>query len=433
MSRRWSRLIPIAIVAMLASGCANDADSGPEPIELPAGDSRVEIFGSFSGEEATLFEQALADIETRTGVDITYTAAVNFTQEIADRIANGNLPDIALYPEPNLLMAQSGSMVAIDDIVNVDVLRDTLVPGMDALALSSSGKTFGLPVRANIKSVVWYSLEAFERNGYAVPRTEVQLTDLVKQIREDGGTPWCLGVESGSATGWVATDWVEDYVLRTGGSVEYGKWARGELGFNSELFRQAALKFKAVWDPKGNVSGGGAGAASRSFASAANGMFSSSPDCYLMKQGSFFTGFLPADVQDSIDTKVGVFPLPAAEGGTQGVVGRAELAAAFTKDADVQSVLQRLLSDGFGATWARAGGWFSPHTTFDGRKYPNETVRSIAAILYGAQVFVYDASDLMPLEVGGSAFPQAMTRWLTGEVSLDEAVTQIQTAWPAAP
>ncbi len=433
MSSRLVRGLPTLVLALVLTSCGSDPETGPNQIELPAGDKSIEILGSFSGEEATLFEESLADIESRTGVDITYTAAANFNQEIADRIAAGNLPDIALYPEPNLLMAQSGSMAALDDIVNLDVLRDSLVPGMDALAVSTSGKTYGLPIRANIKSVVWYSLKAFAQKGYSVPRTDAEVTALVKKIREDGGTPWCLGVESGSATGWVATDWIEDYVLRIGGALEYGKWARGEVSFDSDLFRQAALKFKSVWDPNGNVAGGGKGAAARSFASVANGMFSSSPDCYLMRQGSFFTGFLPPDVQANIDAEVGVFPLPTTENGTQGVVGRAELAAAFTKDADVQAVLNRLLSDAFGATWARAGGWFSPHITFDGRKYPNEVTRSIAAILYGSQVFVYDASDLMPLEVGGTAFPQSMAAWMAGDISLDEAITQIQATWPVAP
>lgn len=432
MSRRV--VVPgIAGVALtvLLAGCATEIDSGPVQIQLPAGDKQVEILGSFSGDEATLFEEALADVEHRTGVDITYTPAPNFNQELSDRITAGKAPDIALYPEPNLLLSQKTSMTPLDDIVNLPALQDSLVPGMDALARDVQGKTWGLPIRANIKSVVWYSLKAFAAHGYKVPETDAELSDLVKQIKKDGGTPWCLGIESGSATGWVATDWIEDYVLRIGGAVEYRKWAAGEVKFDSDLFRQAAMKFKGVWDPKGNVAGGGPGAASRSFSTVDDGMFTANPNCYLMRQGSFFTGFLPINVQDNLDTEVGVFPLPATEGGTQGVIGRTELAAAFTKDADVQAVLNILLSDQFGGTWAKAGGWLSPHITFDGRKYPNETTRSIAAILYGAQVFVYDGSDLMPPAVGNNAFPQALTKWIKGEMSVDGMAAAADAAWPA--
>ena len=433
MTRRFMSLVTGGLVLSLAlAGCSSDIDQGPQQIELPAGDKQVEILGSFSGDEATLFEAALVDVEQRTGVDITYTPAPNFNQEMSDRIAAGNLPDIALYPEPNLLLSQKTSMVALDDIVNLPALQDTLVPGMDALARDAQGKTWGLPIRANIKSVVWYSQKAFKAHGYTAPTTDAELSALVKKIKADGGTPWCLGVESGSSTGWTATDWIEDYVLRMSGAEDYRMWAAGEILFHSDLFNQAALKFKSVWDPADNVAGGAQAVASTSFATVDDGMFTSNPNCYLMRQGSFFTGFLPLNVQENMDSEVGVFPLPATEGGTQGVVGRAELAAAFTKDADVQAVLNRMLSDLFGGTWAKAGGWLSPHITFDGRKYPNETVRSIAAILYSAQVFVYDASDLMPENVGNGAFTQSVTKWIKGEMTLDQMTAAIDAAWAAS-
>lgn len=430
MSYRRRVLAFTGLAVLLMSGCSDQIDSQSPKIELPAGDKKVEILGSFSGEDATLFEAALTEVEKRTGVDITYTPAPNFNAEIATRIAAGNAPDIALYPEPNLLLQQKSSIVPLTEIVNVPALQDTLVPGMDALARDEVGDLYGLPIRANIKSVVWYSLRAFKTHGYKVPTTDDELSALVKRIRTDGGTPWCLGMESGSSTGWVGTDWIEEYVLRIGGAQEYRKWAAGDIGFESDLFRQAALRFKAVWDPKGNVAGAPASIVSTSFASVADRMFQDNPHCYLMRQGSFFTGFLPLSIQDNIDAEVGVFALPKTAGGTQGVVGRAELAAAFTKDADVQAVLQRMLSDAFGGAWAKAGGWLSPHVTFDGRKYPNETTRSIAAILYGSQVFVYDASDLMPTEVGNAAFPQAVTAWVKGDLSLEQMERSIAAAWP---
>ena len=36
--------------------------------------------------------------------------------------------------------------------------------------------------------------------------------------------PWCAGIESGDATGWPATDWMEDIILRTAGPETYDKW-----------------------------------------------------------------------------------------------------------------------------------------------------------------------------------------------------------------
>jgi hypothetical protein len=46
-------------------------------------------------------------------------------------------------------------------------------------------------------------------------QTMEELKALTEQIVADGETPWCIGLGSGGATGWPATDWVEDMMLRT--------------------------------------------------------------------------------------------------------------------------------------------------------------------------------------------------------------------------
>jgi alpha-glucoside transport system substrate-binding protein len=68
--------------------------------------------------------------------------------------------------------------------------------------------------KIDVKSLVWYVPEQFEEAGYERPETMEDLRALTEQIVEDGGTPWCIGLGSGAATGWPATDWVEDMMLR---------------------------------------------------------------------------------------------------------------------------------------------------------------------------------------------------------------------------
>jgi alpha-glucoside transport system substrate-binding protein len=77
-----------------------------------------------------------------------------------------------------------------------------------------------------VKSLVWYSPEAFDEAGYEVPETLEELKALTEQIVADGGTPWCIGLGSGAATGWPATDWVEDMMLRTQPPEVYDAWVR---------------------------------------------------------------------------------------------------------------------------------------------------------------------------------------------------------------
>ena len=59
---------------------------------------------------------------------------------------------------------------------------------------------------------------------HQVPTTLDDFYALVEQAIADGNTPLCVGVESGPATGWPFTDWVEELVLRNQG-IEIGSLA----------------------------------------------------------------------------------------------------------------------------------------------------------------------------------------------------------------
>ena len=93
---------------------------------------------------------------------------------------------------------------------------------------------YGIFFRVNVKSLVWYSPDNFEDNGYEVPKTMEELLSLTKQMASDGNTPWCIGLESGGATGWPATDWMEEIMLRTHPPSVYDQWVSNEMPFNDQ-------------------------------------------------------------------------------------------------------------------------------------------------------------------------------------------------------
>ena len=49
----------------------------------------------------------------------------------------------------------------------------------------------------------------------------------------NGDTPFCVGIESGEATGWPMTDWIEDFVLRRSGPDVFEQWVNGEIPFDA--------------------------------------------------------------------------------------------------------------------------------------------------------------------------------------------------------
>jgi alpha-glucoside transport system substrate-binding protein len=265
-----------------------------------------------------------------------------------------------------------------------------------------------------------------------------ELESIGDQISSSGASPWCIGFEDGGATGWVGTDWIEEFMLRVNGPDVYDQWVSHEIPFNDPKVKAAFDAFDELLGgvpDAPNAFGGGQGILSTSFKTTGNNAFVDPPKCMMQRQGNFITGFWPKDVQSDLASSVDVMPFPAYEGGYNGVpvLGGGDLAAAFNgDDQSVQQVMDFITSDKFGAEWAATGGWLSPHKTFDSTAYVDDTTRAVAEIAANADVFRFDGSDLMPGEVGAGTFWTGMVSWVSGEKSTDQVLDDIESSWPTS-
>ena len=440
---RWRRVtVPgvTAVAAVTLAGCLQNPDAGSgsggfdgsaEPEE---GDGVVTIMGAFGGGEEELFNESLAPFEEESGIEVQYVADQDFTTNILIRVDSGDAPDVGLFPQPGgvLQMAERGDVVPIDAFLDYAALDSTLVPGF----LDSSrynGRVYAAPMRMAVKSIVWYPKEAYEAGGWSTePATLGELDEVTSQILSDTDTPpWCIGWESDQATGWVGTDWVEEYMLRLHGPDVYDDWIYHRIPFNDERVVEAIDAYGELATDD-NVLGGSTGILSTPFGEAMLPAFEDEPGCYLMRQGNFATGFFPDDVQANLDSEVGIYVFPPAEDGFEGqpILGGGDLAAAFSYDADTVALMEYLTSDEFGGAWAEGGGWLSPHTSFDTSLYPDDLTRQMADMAYTADVFRYDGSDVMPKEVGSDTFWKGMVEYQDGSKTAQEVADEIEAGWP---
>jgi alpha-glucoside transport system substrate-binding protein len=447
-------LAVLAALALLAAGCLGGSESGTsgggegaaggssEDAAAGGGDDgggggggEVEIAGNFSDAEADAFRAALQPFIDESGIDVTYTATPDFNTVITTRVEGGDLPDIALFPQPGLLLdvAEQIDAPPVSEYLDLAALEESLIPGFLDAVTTPEGEVMGFPMRMAVKSALWYPVPEFEEAGYELPETLEDLTALEDQIIADGGTPWCLGMESADATGWVGTDWVEEYMLRIHGPEVYDAWVSHELPFDSPEVREAFEAFEALWNKEGNVVGGSQGILGISFGDSPADLFTDPPGCFMHRQGNFITGFFPDDAQEDLDNQIGVtyFP-PAGEGGYDGnpVLAGGDLALLMQDSEEARQVMEFLSTDTFGEPWAAEGGWLSPHVGFDASIYPTEVERSLAAIGAEADILRFDASDLMPGPVGAGSFWTGMVDWIGGQRSLDEVLTSIDESWP---
>ncbi|MBN9249237.1 MAG: carbohydrate ABC transporter substrate-binding protein, partial [Mesorhizobium sp.] len=251
------------------------------------------IFGPWRGEDEELVRSVLAYFIEATGVEVKYSSSENYEQQIVIDTQAGSPPNIAILPQPGLIqdLASKGLLTPLGDDVATWV-KDNYGAGQSWVDLGTyKGKDgtpgyYAFPYKADVKSLVWYSPDNFEEAGYEVPKTQEELTALEQKIIADGGKPWCIGLGSGGATGWPATDWVEDIMLRTQPPETYDKWVKNEIPFNDPAVVNAIDIFGKIATDDKMVDGGAAAVAASDFRDSPKGLFTVPPKCYMHHQAS---------------------------------------------------------------------------------------------------------------------------------------------------
>jgi alpha-glucoside transport system substrate-binding protein len=423
-----------AILAAVA-GCGGGSGGGGNGT-TDFGGQTIQIWSSMDQPVIDGLSAKLAPEVKALNINVKWSKVDNINQIIVSKVQANDPPDIALLPQPGVIkdLAAKHKLTALDNILDLNALSSSMTAGTLDVAKGADGKTYGLMISMNVKGLVFYPKAAFEGAGYTAPTTIDQLNQLTDKIRSDGNTPWCLGVESGTATGWPATDWFENLVLKYGGIDQYNQWISHQVKFDSPLIRQAAAEFQNIAFTDGNVLGGRRSIDSNNFGTAGNAMFNKpKPGCFMYMQGSFITGFFPKDVQASLDTSVGVFGMPpVTAGGDNPVEGGGDTASIYKDSKAAEKVMQLLAATDIGTLAASNGSSFiSPHKDFPLSNYPLKTTQAIAQVAYSATGFGFDASDAMPGVVGTGSFWKEMTAWIAGSESLDAALKNIDDSWPS--
>jgi alpha-glucoside transport system substrate-binding protein len=410
--------------------------STPEETTVPeenGGEEKsVIIFGTFVDEDARRFETSMEPFETRTGIDIQYEGSGDFATLISARAEHNNAPDIAVFQQPGLLadLVRKGQNIDLNDWFEEGYLEQQYAEHWLDMATIDNMMS-GVWYRANVKSLVWYPVPEFEQAGYEIPKTWDEMLALSDQIVADGKTPWCIGIESGGATGWVATDWMEDIMLRTQPVEKYDAWVNGELSFDSPEVKNAAEIMGEIWFNEDYALGGPSSITTTPFGDAPIPMFNNPPDCYLHRQASFIPAFFPGDVQVGEDVDFFYLPPIKSDEFPKPVLTAGDIFAAFNDRAEVREVMEYLTTGESTKAWLQSGGFVSPHEDTPLDWYPTETDRKYAEILSEASVVRFDGSDLMPGAVGAGSFWTGMVDYVEARGNnLDVVMGNIDNSWP---
>lgn len=394
------------------------------------------VFGPWRGEDQVLAESVLAYFSAATGVTVNYSSSENYEQQIVIDTEAGSPPDIAILPQPGLIadLVRKGFVAPLGEETEA-WLAENYAAGDSWVGLGSyagadgTRALYAFPYKIDVKSLVWYVPENFEDAGYEVPETLEDLKALTEQIAADGGTPWCIGLGSGGATGWPATDWVEDMMLRTQPPEAYDQWTTNELAFNSPEVVGAIEEFGWFARNDAFVAGGSAAVASTDFRDSPKGLFTSPPQCYLHHQASFIPSFFPEGTVVGQDADFFYMPAYAGKDLGKPVLGAGTLAF-ITKDTEASRAFIEFLKTPIAhEVWMAQKGFLTPMKGVNADLYGDPTLKKMGEILLNSTTFRFDGSDLMPGAVGAGTFWTGMVDYVGGKPA-QEVADAIQASWP---
>lgn len=434
------RLALILVLSCALIACGDDGDdesngSGSSPAAggatVAGGSGRiggsVTVLGTWGGDEQASFMAMVKPFEDQTGVKVNYEGTRDLNAVLTARVEGGNPPDLAGLPGPGQMaqFARAGKLIDLGPVLDQAALKDQY--SEDWLKLAQvDGKQTGIFIKAAVKGPIWYNPQALQQAGGSVPKTFDDLMALSEKLAASGTTPWCIGMESGAASGWPGTDWLENIVLRQAGPDAYDRWHRGELKWTSPEIKTAWQTWGRIVGNEKMVFGGKQAMLATAFGEAGNPMFSNPPRCYLHHQGSFITDFfVKANPSLKPVDNFNFFMFPTINEQYAGsLVGAGDLFGMFKDTPQARALIKYLTTPEAQSIWVKRGGALSPNKKVTMESYPDPLARQQAEALTSARSVRFDASDLMP-DAMNQAFFRAVLEFIQNPGNLDSILANL--------
>jgi alpha-glucoside transport system substrate-binding protein len=416
--------------------------------DKPFAGTKVSVQTQWIGGEGENFAASLAPFEEATGIDVVVDSIGSSHETVLrTRIEGGAPPDLAMLAQPSAIVEYgvAGQLVDVATIMDVEKL-EAEHPATVGL-YKTDRSIWAIPYKVDVKSTVWYPIKAFEAAGYQVPTTWEELQALEASIRESGSSPWCIGMEAGTATGWQATDWLEDILLRTAGVDVYNKWIAHEIPFDSPEITAAMETLAEVFFTEGNVFGGNTAIIATPQTQPMDPMFPTdgnwegfTPGCWMQKQATWYGPDFFPDQRTSgqpsqyvIGEDIGLFyfpPIDPAQGTP--ALGAGDALMVMADRPEVRAAAQYLSTPAGIEAWIKAGSALSANQTTPAEWYAGNYKLEVASgIVANATAFGFDASDLMPSVVGAGSFWTEMVNWISaGGADTQARLQAIDASWP---
>ena len=399
------RVIGVVMLAVAVVGGGSHSDGSLPPAattiapDVGLHGAHVRVAGLWSGPELDSFVAVTSIWEKATGAVVDWEPSTDLAGTLADPVAAGDPPDIAILPNLALMdqLADEGRLVPLDGVLDMDAIsRDYAATWIDLGR--NAGKLYGIFYKVTSKATVWYDPKAFEAAGYAVPGTWDEMIELADRIVADGRSPFSIVAAQGPANGWALTDWISEIVLNDCGPDLYDRWIAAEIPWTEPCIRESFERFVGIVSAKGYVVGGSQRIVATGDDVGADPLYTDPPTAYLYPFASFAQAFIAGNFPDlEPGTDYDVFPFPTIDPDHEGVVTvGADVPVMVSDTPAARSFLAFLAGAPAQEAWIRLGGFTSVNRSVSPDAYRDPVARRVAEELARATTARFSAGDMMP-------------------------------------
>ena len=439
MPRTTRLLAALSALPIILAGCPAGGGGQGGPATGPAGTdgapgagTTITVTSLWGGSEQESFQEVLDAFQEATGITAEYQGErTEYAQVLQTRIQGGDPPDVAIMPGIGFLrsFARAGQLVPLSELgIDRAAIEDNYAPGILDIG-TVDGDLYGIMVKFNSKSTIWYRPTTFEDQGLETPGSWDDLLAVTDSLRGAGLTPWAVGAGGGDS--WTLTDWFESIYIRQAGPEAYDTLFSAEGNWTDPSVVDAIETMTEIINEE-NVAGGIEGALATGFVDGIGLVFGTDPTAELYYEGGFVGGLATGQVNPDLELGTDIdwfdFPPISEEHGNPVTIG-GDVIAAVTDNPGVREFIEFMTTAEAGETWAGTGAVISPVRDVDAGVYPNEQAQREARQVTDAEAVRFDGSDLLPAGTDLGAVLQGAIQGQDVAGLLADFQSTVENAW----
>jgi len=425
LARLSSRAIAGGLGVLLLIACSSGGGNNQT-----ASSTDVTVWSAWGGNELKAYQDVLKPFESSTGIKVHLTTVRDANQLAINVDAGTSLPDIAPGPSVDKVKAwvDKGTLKSVETALG-DKFGDYIANTYPALTTTSGssdnlyigivgGKHYELMVKTQVKGLFWYNKKVF--TGTA-PKTFDEML-AISPSQYGAQKLFCAGLESGGASGWPASDQIDNIIMRQSGDKLYTDWIQGKVKFTDPAIKlgyQTYLKEVSA----ANVYGGPNTVLSTAFQRAGKPLFAAQPGCLFLEQATFIPSFFKEDYPNLVaGTDFDFFGHPSVNPQYDGNVnGFYDNFAMYNDTPAARKLMQYMATKDAQQIWANDGGTLAAIKSIN---YTDPVYKRAAEVAGTAKNLLVTAGDFMPTDMQ-AAFWKSLLNVTRNPSSLDSELSRL--------